>query len=242
MHTALQAVLQEILLFLGRIIGRMFLSVSVSGLEHIPRGEALLLVSNHFSWFDGPLLMLFLPIRIAFLIAVETERIWFFRFLSRSFNLIPIWRGQVDRKAIRTTLAALEEGRTVGIFPEGGIDPSLAEARARGERIDQIAGHTARHSSSLVRARPGIGLLAAQTQARLLPVTLLGTEKILINLRRLRRTKVNIRVGQPFGPLTIPADIPRHERRKWMNALADEAMKHIAALFPPEHRGPYQTV
>lgn len=115
MHTALQAVLQEILLFLGRIIGRLFLSVSVTGLEHIPRGEALLLVSNHFSWFDGPLLMLFLPIRIAFLIAVETERIWFFRFLSRSFNLIPIWRGQVDRKAIRTTLAALEEGRTVEI-------------------------------------------------------------------------------------------------------------------------------
>ncbi len=242
MYAALQGILQTILVFMGRVIISPFLSVSVSGLQNIPRGEATILVSNHFSWFDGPLLMMFLPFRIAFLLAIETERVLFFRFLSRSFNLIPIWRGQVDRKAMRAALAALKAGRTVGVFPEGGIDPALAEVRERGERIEQIAGHTARHSAELIHPQSGIGLLAIQAQARLLPVAVLGTEKILVNLRRLRRTRVKIRVGHPFGPLTLPDDIPRRQRRRYLDALAHETMRHVAALLPPGNRGPYQDV
>jgi len=242
MFAALQGILQSILVFLGRLISSIFVSVSVSGLEHFPRSEGLILVSNHFSWFDGPLLMIYLPVRIVFLLAVETERVCFFRFLSRSFNLIPIWRGQVDRKAMRAALAALKEGRTVGVFPEGGIDPAMAGARERGERIEQIAGHTARHSANLIHAQSGIGLLATQAQSRLLPVAVLGTEKILVNLRKLRRTHVRIRVGRPFGPLSIPEDLPRRQRRRHFDALANEAMNQIAALLPPGNRGPYQDV
>ncbi len=242
MYASLQGILQSILVFLGRSIGSLFVSVSITGLENFPRNEALILVSNHFSWFDGPLLMIFLPVRIAFLLAIETERVCFFRFLSRTFNLIPIWRGQVDRKAMREALAALSDGRTVGVFPEGGIDPSMAGARERGERIEQIAGHTARHSAKLIHAQSGIGMLASQAHSRLLPVAVLGTEKILVNLRRLRRTHVRIRVGRPFGPLSIPEDIPRRQRRKHFDALAHEAMKQVAALLPPGNRGPYQDV
>ena len=242
MYASLQGILQSILVFLGRLIGNLFVSVSITGLENFPRNEALILVSNHFSWFDGPLLMIFLPVRIAFLLAIETERVCFFRFLSRTFNLIPIWRGQVDRKAMRAALAALKDGRTVGVVPEGGIDPSMAGARERGERIEQIAGHTARHSAQLIHAQSGIGMLASQAQSRLLPVAVLGTEKILVNLRKLRRTHVRIRVGRPFGPLSIPEDIPRRQRRKHFDALAQEAMKQVAALLPPANRGPYQDV
>ncbi len=242
MSAALQAVLQSVLVFMGRMISIPFISVSISGLEHIPRGEALILVSNHFSWFDGPLLMIYLPVRIIFLLAIETERVCFFRFLSRTFNLIPIWRGQVDRKAMRAAIGALKEGRTIGVFPEGGIDPTMAAARERGERIEQIAGHTARHSANLVQAQSGIGLLATQAQTRLLPVAILGTEKILVNLRRLRRTQVRIRVGRPFGPLSIPDDTPRRQRRRHFDALTQDTMRQIAALLPPGNRGPYKDV
>jgi len=242
MFAALQTILQSILVFMGRVISIPFISVTVTGLEHIPRSEALILVSNHFSWFDGPLLMIYLPVRIVFLLAIETERVCFFRFLSRAFNLIPIWRGQVDRKAMRAAIAALKEGRTIGVFPEGGIDPTMAAARERGERIEQIAGHTARHSANLIQAQSGIGLLATQAQARLLPVAILGTEMILVNLRRLRRTQVRIRVGRPFGPLSIPDDTPRRERRQHFDALTQDTMRQIAALLPPGNRGPYQDV
>lgn len=242
MLAALQTILQSILVFMGRVISMPFVSVTVTGLEHIPRSEALILVSNHFSWFDGPLLMIYLPVRIVFLLAIETERVCFFRFLSRTFNLIPIWRGQVDRKAMRAAIAALKEGRTIGVFPEGGIDPAMAAERERGERIEQIAGHTARHSANLVQAQSGIGLLATQAQTRLLPVALLGTEKILINLRRLRRTQVRIRVGRPFGPLSIPDGTPRSQRRQHFDTLTQDTMRHIAALLPPGNRGPYQDV
>lgn len=240
MYMPLQAILQSILVFIGRIISSLFLSVSVNGLQHIPRSEGLILVSNHFSWFDGPLLMLYMPMRIAFLLAIETERIWFFRFLSRTFNLIPIWRGQVDRKAMGAAVAALKEGRSVGVFPEGGIDPALASVREQGERIEQIAGHTARHSAQLVQAQSGVGMLATQAQSRLLPVALLGTEKILVNLRRLRRTQVRIQIGHPFGPFTTPEGLSRRQRRQHMDDLARDVMRQIAALLPPGNRGPYQ--
>ncbi len=242
MLAALQATLQSILVFMGRAISSPFVSVSITGLEHIPRSEGLILVSNHFSWFDGPLMMIYMPMRIVFLLAVETERVCFFRFLSRTFNLIPIWRGQVDRKAMRLAVAALKEGRTIGVFPEGGIDPALASSRERGERIEQIAGHTARHSANLIQAQSGIGLLATQAQTRLLPVAILGTEKILVNLRRLRRTQVRIRVGRPFGPLSIPENTPRRQRRRHFDTLTQETMRQIAALLPPGNRGPYQDV
>ncbi len=242
MLAALQATLQSILVFMGRAISSPFISVSITGLEHIPRSEGLILVSNHFSWFDGPLMMIYLPVRIVFLLAVETERVCFFRFLSRTFNLIPIWRGQVDRKAMRLAIAALQEGRTIGVFPEGGIDPAMAASRERGERIEQIAGHTARHSANLIQAQSGIGLLATQAQTRLLPVAILGTEKILVNLRRLRRTQVRIRVGRPFGPLSIPDDTPRRQRRQRFDSLTQDTMRQIAALLPPANRGPYQDV
>ena len=242
MLAALQATLQSILVFMGRAISSPFISVSITGLEHIPRSEGLILVSNHFSWFDGPLMMIYLPVRIVFLLAVETERVCFFRFLSRTFNLIPIWRGQVDRKAMRLAIAALQEGRTIGVFPEGGIDPAMAASRERGERIEQIAGHTARQSANLIQAQSGIGLLATQAQTRLLPVAILGTEKILVNLRRLRRTQVRIRVGLPFGPLSIPENTPRSQRRRHFDNLTQETMLQIAALLPPGNRGPYQDV
>ena len=118
----------------------------------------------------------------------------------------------------------------------------MAGVRERGERIEQIAGHTARHSANLVQAQSGIGLLATQAQTRLLPVALLGTEKILVNLRRLRRTQVKIRIGRPFGPLAVPGDVPRRQRRQHLDALASETMRQIAALLPPGNRGPYQDV
>ena len=234
MYAALQSILQSILVFMGRVIVNLFLSVSVSGLEHIPRSEALILVSNHFSWFDGPLLMIFLPFRIAFLLAIETERVCFFRFLSRTFNLIPIWRGQVDRKALRAAEGGPEGWSDRGRFPGGGgIDPALAGVRERGERIEQIAGHTARHSAKLIRAQSGIGLLATQAQTRLLPVAVLGRRKDSRQPSPVAAGhRVRIRVGHPFGPMTIADDLPRRQRRQQLDALgprSNEAGRRAAA-------------
>jgi 1-acyl-sn-glycerol-3-phosphate acyltransferase len=72
-----------------------------------------------------------------------------------------------------------------------------------------------------------------------LPIAILGAEQVLDNIRRFKRTKVAMRIGPVFGPLTLDATQRGAVRRQQLDAYGDEMMRHIAALMPPENRGPY---
>ncbi|MEZ4637327.1 MAG: 1-acyl-sn-glycerol-3-phosphate acyltransferase [Caldilineaceae bacterium] len=102
---------------LGRLIARILLKVEIIGQDNVPRNEPLIVVSNHFSWFDGPLLTLLLPVQPAFLIATESMRLWYWRLFMRFFTLIPIWRGRVDRKALAAALQGAAQWRRHRCFP-----------------------------------------------------------------------------------------------------------------------------
>jgi 1-acyl-sn-glycerol-3-phosphate acyltransferase len=235
------------LLIFGRAASRLLLDLKVEGLHHVPAHGPLIVIANHFSWFDAPLLTLYLPFQPAFLIASESQRFWFVRLFMRAFHGIPIWRGRVDRDALAAALATLRQGKVVGIFPEGGIDPRYAERRARGEGIvendaQNDYGFVSRHDAELTHPEPGAAFLALQSQARILPVALLGTEKILPNLLRFRCTNVTVRIGAPFGPLAVEGQLQGADRRQRLNRIAEQIMHRIAALFPPEKRGPYRNI
>ena len=231
------------LLLFGRLAFRLLLNLKVDGLENVPKDGPLLVIANHFSWFDAPLLTLCLPFQPAFMVASESQRFWFVRMFMRAFHGIPIWRGRVDRKALSAAITRLKQGQAVAIFPEGGIDPRLAERRSRGETIvEDDYGFISRHDAQLTHAEPGTAYLALQSQARLLPVALMGTEKILPNILRWRRTHVIMRIGQPFGPLAVESTLHHNDRRRHLDQLAEQIMQRIALLFPPENRGPYRHV
>lgn len=233
--------LAVMLLIFGRIVTFLFLRIKVEGAENIPAKGPLIVTANHFSWFDAPLLTLYLPERPAFLVASESQRFWFVRLYMRAFNGIPIWRGQVDRQALQRALFRLREGKAVGIFPEGGIDPRLREARLRGELItSDYTSHSSRLDAQLTHPQPGTAYLALCSQAPILPVGLMGTEQILGNILRLRRTTVTMKIGRAFRPIDVEATLNKNERRQHMELLADEIMLRIAELFPPENRGPYR--
>jgi len=226
----------------GRIASRLLLRVNVVGAEHAPTSGPVIVIANHFSWFDAPLLTLYLPFQPAFLVASESQRFWYVRLFMCAFHGIPIWRGRPDRKALQAALAMLRQGRAVGIFPEGGIDPRMAERRARGEAITETYGHTSRLDAQLTYPQPGTAYLAVESGAPILPVGLIGTEQILGNLVRLRRTDVTMHIGPVFGPLTHSAELPAPERRQRLARLTEQIMYRIAILFPPENRGPYRQV
>lgn len=228
------------LILVGRVLSRILLQVQVIGAENVPKNEPLIVASNHFSWFDGPVLGLHLPVQPAFLIATESTRFWYFRLFTRLYNCIPIWRGRVDRKALQRALRVLRSGGAVGVFPEGGIDPAMAEVRNRGELITEVKGHIARTDARLVHPRPGIGFLAAESEVRILPIALSGTEKIWENLSHFRRTPVTITIGPAFGPVKLEPDLRGRNKRQQLDSIAEMTMHRIARLFPPEKRGPYQ--
>ena len=171
--------------------------------------------------------------------ATESQRKWYVRFFMNLFDGIPIWRGQVDREAFRSAIKVLDDGRPLGVFPEGGINPELAERAARGEQIVTKTGPAARVGGVLARAKPGTALLATMSHKRIMPVALLGSDRIGTNLRHLRRTVVTMRIGPIFGPLAVEAGLSGVERRARIDELSDDMMRQIARLFPADRRGPY---
>ena len=186
--------LQLLLIGLGRLVSALLFDLHVEGADNLHDAERrpLILIANHFSWFDAPLLALHLPFQPAFLVATESFRNRFFGTLMLFFDCIPIWRGQVDRQALRNALQSLEQGKVVGIFPEGGMNPANAARVARGERIMEVHENASRRSATLAPARPGSALLAVNSHAYVLPVAVLGSEHIQDNLPRWRRTAITI--------------------------------------------------
>ncbi|MEZ4679147.1 MAG: hypothetical protein R2932_33510 [Caldilineaceae bacterium] len=77
------------------------------------------------------------------------------------------------------------------------------------------------------------------SNAAIVPVSVLGSQQIMANLRQWRRTPITLTIGPVFGPLVLPTAEKGAARRQAMDALADEMMMHIATLMPPENRGYY---
>lgn len=222
-----------------RLLARLLMRLHIQGLEHFPQDEGVMIISNHFSWFEPPLLMVLLPRRTYFMVATESQENPLLRWFVQIYDLIPVWRGQVDRKAMGLAVDHLARGHNVGIFPEGGVNPELAQRIARGEQIPEASGNLVRSKAELISARPGTAFLAVQSGARLLPVAFSGTENLLVNLRRLHRTEVTMCIGPLFGPLTLDRQLRGPGRRQQLDQLSHDLMLHIAALLPPAQRGPY---
>jgi 1-acyl-sn-glycerol-3-phosphate acyltransferase len=236
-----KSILRVLLLNFGRVLSLILFDVKVEGRENLPGDDKrpLIVIANHFSWFDAPILAIHLPFPPAFLVATESLTRWWVRGFINLFDGIPIWRGQVDRNALKMSLAGLQRGLILGIFPEGGMNPDNRERLARGEQIPEIRGHASRRSGTLIRGRSGSALLAVQGQAYILPVAISGSENILDNLPKWKRTPICFRIGPVFGPLQLDPALRGPARRAQLDRLTDEMMLHIAALFPPERRGPY---
>lgn len=241
MNRLMNWIVRPIAIRIGWILSKVLLDVRIDGLENLPRStQPMILISNHFSWFDAPILDIHLPFAPAFVVATESQRHWWFRAYVSVFNGIPIWRGQVDRKAIERSIAALDQGYVLGIFPEGGMDPEYAEIVSRGQQISRYV--TGRQRPILARPKSGSAWLAIRANTLILPVGLLGTERVYRNMLRFRRTPVTLRIGRPFGPLQLDPALRGKARRQRLDELADLMMQQIAALFPPENRGPYSNV
>src|SRR4051794_34824782 len=156
----------------------IWLRLSRTGREHF-RGikGGLIVASNHRSFLDPFVIGATLPWRrpMQYVAKVELfERRWQGWLLSR-VGAFPIRRGQSDDTAMETARFALDRGGTVCIFPEG----------------------TRIRSGSLGTPKRGVGRLALETGAAVVPVAVHGTEHVRRGWR-IRPRKVRLRVGRPM--------------------------------------------
>ena len=174
----------------------------------IPDG-ACVMVSNHISHFDPPLLSGWLPRKIDWIAMVELFGTKWSKAGFTWLDVIPVDRHGDDRQALRAAIKRLEAGRMIGIFPEGGIRD--------GER-SILAG---------AEMREGAFLLAAKAGCPVVPIAILGSER-LYNIRNwipLRRSKVYIAIGEPVDSSGKDRKTIRDETAAALIRLKDRLME-----------------
>jgi len=204
-------------LFLGaacRLGLEVLCRVDKSDLHKVPQKGPVIVYSNHAGSIEVPLIFTeLLPRPMTGIAKVETWDGWFLRFIFTQWNLIPIHRGEADMVAMRKSLEALEQGYILGIAPEG----------------------TRNKTGAMIKAQPGIVMLAMHSGATLIPIGNWGGENFLKNLKKLKRTDFVMRVGEPFKINAHGERVTSEIRQK----IADEMMYKLAALLPAPYRGVY---
>lgn len=197
-----------------KFISRIILRVDDSELSRIPDHGPLLVVVNHVNSLDAPVMISHLyPKPTTILVKKETWDSPFLAFLFNIWDGIPIDRDSADFEAFNKAQKALLEKKILAVAPEG----------------------TRTRDGHLIQAKPGVAMLAIKAGVPILPVVYYGHEDFISNLKRLRRTPMNIRVGEPFH-----IHLNGNTKNKYlMQEVADEIMIEIAKLLPEEYRGFY---
>ena len=183
-------------------------------LKKVPSQGPLIAVANHINFLEVPINILRLaPRPVTGFSKIENWDNRFYKFLFTLWDVIPINRGEVDRKAFRQAEDALKDGKILAIAPEG----------------------TRSKDATLQRGLPGVVILALRSGAPILPMAAFGHENFHQNIRRLKRTDYRLRVGTPFRLAAGESALSREVRQQ----MTDEIMYQIAALLPPQYRGVY---
>lgn len=202
-----QRVVKHFLLTLLKIVAR----VDVQGLENLPAGPFVAVI-NHLSSFDTLTGIAVGPIRQATTFAAIEHRAdpiggW----ILDQLGVIWVRRGEADRDAIKLALDELKSGTIMAMAIEG----------------------TRSRTGGLQVGKTGPAYLASRTQVPMVPGAIWGTEKILSNLKRLRRSEVHVRLGRPFH---LPEGRANTQQ---LEEYTDQVMLQIAAMLPPQYRGVY---
>ena len=205
--------LQRILRVIINVLLSLFTRREYVGLENIPAEPPYILVTNHLSAFDSPLVLTVCRHTIRAFAAAKHKRNPIYAPLLVVMGSIWVRRGEVDRGALREALDVLKRGEVLGMAPEG--------TRARG-------------TYALQKGKTGAAYLATRANVPIVPVGVTGTEQIKHNLPQLRRTHLRVVVGKPFY---LPES--GRVRGQKLHEYTDLIMYRIAELLPEEYRGVY---
>ena len=201
---------------LARTVLRLVARVRVEGLSDLPQGGPLIVVANHLSNADPPLVAGWLTPALGrqlHILAKESLFIGPLAGLFRALGASPVRRGGSDMEAFRVAKGVLDRGEVLCIFPEG----------------------TRSTTGALMDPKPGVAMLATRSAVPILPVGVSGTDRFLGRGMMLPwfRAPITLRIGRPF---VLEPDRSL-SRRDATNAASDELMRQIAALLDEQHRG-----
>ena len=180
----------------------------------VPQNGPLIIVINHIGSLEVPLLFTQLqPRKMIGLAKIETWDNRFMGWLFTMWEAIPVRRGEADMDAYRGCLEVLKKGDILAIAPEG----------------------TRSYHGKLLRAQPGVAMIALRSGAPILPIAHWGGEYFSENIKKARRTDFHVKVGKPFTLEINGEKVTSFLRQE----IADEIMGQVAALLPETYHGEY---
>ena len=202
---------------------RLIWRPKVTGLDNVPRTGPAILASNHLSVIDSVIVPAVMKRNVYFLAKGEyfampgiTGAVM--KQIMYGLNQIPVDRsgGRKSLMAIDSALPVLRDGHVLGIYPEGTRSPD----------------------GRLYRGRPGVAKVALDAPAPIIPVGILGTDKIQPIGSRIPRigVEVEVRVGEP---LDLSPWQGGEVDSKGLRELTHRLMAAIAAITGQEYVSRY---
>ncbi|WP_420107647.1 lysophospholipid acyltransferase family protein [Kocuria marina] len=184
----------------------------ITGLENLPQDGPVIIASNHLSFLDSVIISAFMPRRVKFIAKAEYVNSpgikgKLMREAFEFIDIIPVTRGQQSESvaALDPAVEHLKQGNVFGIYPEG----------------------TRSRDGYLYRGHSGVAYLAYVTGAPVVPVGLIGTQRLQPpGATMIRPAKFEMHVGEP-----IPTpESEGHQTGKLRKAHVEQIMTTIAGL------------
>jgi 1-acyl-sn-glycerol-3-phosphate acyltransferase len=194
---------------LNIIFRALFLDIKIRGIENVPLDEPLIVVSNHQSNADPPIIVYVMPRDVAFLAKKSLFNIPPLRLLMNHMKFVSVNRQAIDRQAIKKSAERVKEGYAVCIFPEG----------------------TRSTDGKIKKFKPGIGYIWYEAGfPKILPMAIKGSIDIMKKGEMIpNASDIKVNIGKP---VEIDRCIWNEEKRKESAVLVAEILeKKVKELF-----------
>jgi 1-acyl-sn-glycerol-3-phosphate acyltransferase len=162
--------------------------VRAIGVKNVPKAGPLILAPNHFSQMDHFFTGLYLRRQIRFMAKSQLFGPPVLTYIYKHGGVFPVRRGHRDEESFKTVFTILDQGGMLLVYAEGG--------RSRTGELGEV--------------KPGIGRIALESGAPVVPVAIHGSAKVR-SWKRFRFPKVTVQFGEP---LSFPVEAePTRERQ-----------------------------
>ena len=186
---------------------RSLFGLKVVGREHLVRDGAVLIVSNHESFLDPPLIGTLFHDEMFYLARKSLMTTPLLKWIYLAWNSIPVDQDRPDMTSLKAIIKLLASGRRVLVFPEG-------------ERsLDGVIGV----------AQPGVGLIAVKSNAVIQPIRIEGARDALPRgSGRIRFSQITLHIGPPIR--LTEEELTTAKGKHGYQHIADRLMDAIKAL------------
>lgn len=202
-------------------------SFRIRGKENLEKAQApCIFIANHLSNLDGVVLTKLLKKKFDpyFVAGVKLSGDNFTRFFKSMIKTIDIRPNSADLESVKNIINTLKGGESVMMFPEG----------------------TRSRTGAMIEAKKGITLIARMAKVPIVPIALMGTEKVLpinpsgrMDRERIQAGTVEMVIGAPFY---LTPKQPGEDKHLYEDRAMEDLMNHIAMNLRENYRGVYSGI